>query len=102
MDADYALAMQLQEEEQRQASQHQQARQQPQSGSRSRPQAAAARSDPRSRDAHSRPPSGRHSAQSFANPMMQQQGARRQAPAQPQQAEKPTSTIAKWFGWGKK
>lgn len=107
VDADYALAMQLQEEEQRRASQHQQARQQhqqqqPRTGSRSRPQQSGTRADARSRDVHNRPPSGRQSAQAFANPMMQQQAARRQAAAQPQAAEKPTSAFARFFGWGKK
>ncbi|KAL0054998.1 hypothetical protein WJX82_005576 [Trebouxia sp. C0006] len=117
VDADFALALQLQEEEQRRAAREQQSRQQGQqqqqqgqrSAGQARQQQASSRSSQSRSGSHGRPPSGRSAepgVQSYANPIMQRQqrqAGSQQAQQQQQQPEEKSSVgsaVAKFFGWG--
>lgn len=118
VDADFALALQLQEEEQRRAAGEQQSRQQGQqqqqqgqrSAGQARQQQSSSRSSQSRSGSHGRPPSGRSAepgVQSYANPIIQRQqrqAGSQQAQQQQQPEEKSSvgSAVAKFFGWGTK
>ncbi|DBA97220.1 hypothetical protein WJX77_007367 [Trebouxia sp. C0004] len=112
VDADFALALQLQEEEQCRAAREQQSRQQGQqqqqgqsNAGQARQQQSNSRSSQSRSGSHGRPPSGRP-AESYANPIMQrQQRQGRSQQAQQQQPEEKSSVgsaFAKFFGWSTK
>ena len=104
VDADFALAVQLQqEEEHRAAARQQQSQQHAQRGSSQSRQQSSSRVGSRG-PTQGRPPSGRASdqgVQSFANPMQRPRSAQQTAR---QEQEKPSigSTFAKLFGFGSK
>lgn len=111
VDADFALALQLQEEEERRASAHNQQAQQQQHQQQQQAGAGQSRqhrssSKPQQRgSSHGRLPSGQsrgQASQSYANPLMQQQGQRAQQSQQQQQQTSFGSAVSKFFGWGSK
>lgn len=117
VDADFALALQLQEEEQRRAAREQQTRQQGQqqqqqgqsSAGQARQQQSSSRSSQSRSGSHGRPPSGRSAdpgVQSYANPIMQRQhrqgGSQQAQQQQPEEKSSVGSAFAKFFGWNPK
>lgn len=107
MDADFALALQLQEEEERRAAQAQQAQQHGQRGSSQSRQQSGSRVSGSRGSSHGKPPSGRpteQGSQAFTNPIQRHQRPRAAQQAANQEQERPSmgSTFAKWFGFNSK